>query len=253
MEHKWHKPDPYRNIAYNKTDPTERSSNYPGVLFLGGLASDMEGTKARFLESLALELGFSYIRFDYTGHGKSSGEFSDGSIDSWLEDAISILDDLTDGKQILVGSSMGGWIALLLAKYNPNRVHSLIGIAAAPDFTEDYMWNRFDKDQRSQILKEGFIYQESEYSEEPYKISKDLILNSRKHLVLRDELNLPFSVRLLQGTDDKDVPTDMATNLLNHLDSPDAKLEIVKGADHSFSSKDCLNLLSQKIKELLEI
>ena len=104
--HNWHKPDPHRNIAYNKTDPSIRSSNDPGVLFLGGLASDMEGTKARFLEGLSLELGFSYTRFDYTGHGKSSGEFSDGSIASWLQDAISILDDLTDGKQILVGSSM---------------------------------------------------------------------------------------------------------------------------------------------------
>ena len=251
-ENKWHKPDPYRNIAYNKIDTSQSSSNHPGVLFLGGLASDMEGTKATFLEGLALELGFSYTRFDYTGHGKSSGVFSDGSIASWLEDAISILDHLTDGKQILVGSSMGGWIALLLAKYKPNRVHSFVGIAAAPDFTEDYMWKRFDKDQRSQILKEGFIYQESEYSEEPYKISKNLIVNSRKHLVLRDDLSLPFTVRLLQGTDDKDVLPDMAINLLNHLDSPDAKLEIVKGADHSFSSQECLNLLSEKIKELLK-
>ena len=147
---------------------------------------------------------------------------------------------------------MGGWIALLLAKYKPHRVHSLIGIAAAPDFTEDYMWKSFDKDQRSQILEEGFIYQESEYSEKPYKISKNLIFNSRKHLILRDDLILPFPVRLLQGTDDKDVPPDMAINLLNHLDSPDAKLEIVKGADHSFSTEDCLTLLSQKIKELLK-
>ena len=102
-EHNWHNSYPYRNIAYNKTYPSQNSSNHPGVLFLGGLASDIEGTKARFLEGLASKLGFSYTRFDYTGHGKSSGEFYDGYIDSWLEDAISILADLTDGKQIVVG------------------------------------------------------------------------------------------------------------------------------------------------------
>ena len=251
VENFWHKPDSYRKIAYHKLESSKSDSKLPGVVFLGGLASDMEGTKAKHLETWSKDSGNSFIRFDYTGHGKSNGLFSEGSIDSWFEDAISVLDDLTSGKQILVGSSMGGWIAFLLAKHRPHRVHALIGIAAAPDFTEDYMWKGFDDKQRMQIMEEGFIYQESEYSEEPYKISKNLIVNSRKHLVLREKLILPFPVRLLQGTDDTDVPVDVAIRLLEHLESPNAKLEIVKGADHSFSSESCLKLISGKIINLM--
>ena len=248
----WHSPDPSRRIAYSKLLGSDYNSKKPGIVFLGGLASDMEGTKATYLEEWAKDGGHSFIRFDYTGHGKSSGIFSDGSIASWFEDALSVLDDLTSGKQILVGSSMGGWIAFLLAKYRKQRVHSLIGIAAAPDFTEDYMWDSFDDKQRQQIMEKGFIYQISEYSDEPYKISKNLIINSRKYLILRESLKLPFPVRLLQGTEDRDVPIDVATNLLQHLESPDAKLEVLKGADHSFSSESCLQLISGQINHLME-
>ena len=252
LEPSWHHPDSFRSIAYHKVEGTPENSNSPGVIFLGGLASDMEGTKAKYLEEWAKNSGKSFIRFDYTGHGRSSGEFLDGSIQSWFGDAVSVLDELTCVKQILVGSSMGGWIAFLLAKHKPLRVHSILGIAAAPDFTEDSMWEKFDKKQRSQIMENGFIYQESEYSEDPYKISKNLIINSRKCLILREKLELPFPVRLLQGTDDCDVPVDLAIKLLKHLDSPDAKLEIVKGANHSFSSESCLRLISQKIDNLMK-
>ena len=251
-EHSWHYPDRIRSIAYNKVDRTQNNANSPGVIFLGGLASDMEGTKAKYLENWAKDSGNSFIRFDYTGHGESSGNFSEGSIASWFQDALSVLDELTTGKQILVGSSMGGWIALLLAKHKPERVHSLIGIAAAPDFTEDYMWNSFDDKQRQKIMEEGFIYQESEYSEEPYKISKNLIIHSREHLILREKLIFSCPVRLLQGTDDNDVPVEVATRLLDHLESPDAKLEVVKGADHSFSTEGCLELISLQINQLMK-
>ena len=250
-EHSWYYPDDFRSIAYNKVERRANKPSSPGVVFLGGLASNMEGTKATYLEGWAKDSGNSFIRFDYTGHGKSSGDFSKGSISSWFEDALSVLNELTSGPQILVGSSMGGWIALLLAKHKPERVHSLIGIAAAPDFTEDYMWKGFDEKQKLQIMAEGFIYQESEYSEEPYKISKNLIIESRKHLILRERLILPFPIRLLQGTDDQDVPIDVSTNLLQHLESPDAKLEIVKDADHSFSSERCLQLISSHINQLV--
>jgi len=251
-EHSWHYPDFSRSIAYNKVDRTRNNANSPGVVFLGGLASDMEGTKAKYLENWAKDSGNSFIRFDYTGHGKSSGNFSEGSIASWFQDALSVLDELTTGKQILVGSSMGGWIALLLAKHKPERVHSLIGVAAAPDFTEDYMWNSFDDKQKQKIMEEGFIYQESEYSEEPYKISKNLIIHSREHLILRKKLIFSCPVRLLQGTDDNDVPVEVATRLLDHLESPDAKLEVVKGADHSFSTESCLELISLQINQLMK-
>ena len=253
FKHNFYRPDPLRAIAYNKVEATAKNANFPGIIFLGGLASDMEGTKAKYLEAWAKSSGKSFIRFDYTGHGKSNGKFSDGSVQSWFKDAVSILEDLTHGKQILVGSSMGGWIAFLLAKHKPDRVHSILGIAAAPDFTEDGMWEKFDEKQRLQIMDEGFIFQESEYSEDPYVISKNLIINSRKCLILREKLVLSFPIRLLQGTDDFDVPVDVATKLLNHLESPDARLEIVKGANHSFSSEGCLRLISDTINSLMKM
>ena len=160
---------------------------------------------------------------------------------------------LVNGKQILVGSSMGGWIALLLAKNRPHRIHSIIGVAAAPDFTEDLMWSNFNDNEKKRIIEDGILLQESEYSDEPYKISRNLILDSKNCLVLREKLNFEFPIRLLQGTADSDVPLDLALRLINHIDCNDAKLEIVKGADHSFSSEKCLKLIVNNLEELLEL
>ena len=240
-----------RKIAYKKIEVNLQKK--PGILFLGGLASDMEGTKAKFLEEWCLSNNKSFVRFDYSGHGKSDGNFTDGSILSWFEDALSILDELTNGKQILIGSSMGGWISLLLAKNRPNKIHSIIGIAAAPDFTEDLMWTSFSEYEKKSIIKDGVLLQESEYSDEPYKISKNLIFHSRNCLVLREKLDLGFPIRLLQGTADNDVPLDTALRLINHIDCNDAKLEIIKEADHSFSSDRCLKLIIKNLEELLEL
>ena len=247
----FHKPDQNRKIAYKKING--KLSNKTGIMFLGGLASNMEGTKANHLEKWCQSIENSYIRFDYTGHGQSNGEFTDGSIEAWYQDALTVLDDLTCGKQILVGSSMGGWIALLLAKNRPNKIHSIIGIAAAPDFTEDLMWNNFSEEEKKKIRNEGVLLQNSEYSDEPYKISRNLIFNSKNCLVLRDELELNFPVRLLQGTDDKDVPVNTSIKLINHILCKDAKLEIIKGADHSFSSDKCLELITNNLQELLKM
>ncbi|MFL2801401.1 MAG: alpha/beta fold hydrolase [Paracoccaceae bacterium] len=248
---KFHINDQNKKIAYKKFEG--KSANSPGVIFLGGLASDMEGTKANYLEKWCQLQNNSFIKFDYSGHGKSDGIFTDGSILSWAEDALSVLDNLTNGKQILIGSSMGAWIAILLAKNRPNKIHAMIGIAAAPDFTEDLMWNNFNDDEKQKILEDGILLQESQYSEEPYKISKNLIFNSKNCLVLREKLILGFPVRILQGTADNDVPIDTALRLINHIDCNDAKLEIVKGADHSFSSDKCLKLIANNLKELLEL
>ena len=223
------------------------------LVFLGGFMSDMMGSKATHLEDWAIKNHYGFLRFDYSGHGKSDGIFTDGSILSWFEDALAVLDDLTNGKQILIGSSMGGWIALLLAKNRPNRVHSIIGVAAAPDFTEDLMWSNFNDNEKKRIIEDGILLQESEYSDEPYKISRNLILDSKNCLVLREKLNFEFPIRLLQGTADNDVPLDLALRLINHIDCDDAKLEIVKGADHSFSSEKCLKLIVSNLKELLKL
>ncbi|MBM9595733.1 alpha/beta fold hydrolase [Roseitranquillus sediminis] len=239
--------DSGRRIAYVRTDGRE-----PGVIFLGGFRSDMSGTKALHLQDWAERTGRAFLRFDYSGHGESGGRFEDGAIGDWAEDAAAVLGALTGGPQVLVGSSMGGWIALLLARAMPERVAALVGIAAAPDFTEDSMWAGFSDDERRRLVEEGRVEQPSEYSDEPYVITRRLIDEGRERLVLRDPLRLPFPVRLLQGTDDADVPTDVALRLLDHAEGPDIRLTLVKGADHRFSSLECLRLIEATVEDVLQ-
>lgn len=234
-----------RRLAYVRTPGTG-----PGVVFLGGFKSDMTGTKARFLESWARERGRAFLRFDYSGHGQSGGDFLDGCIGDWAEDARAAIDSLTEGPQVLVGSSMGGWMALLVARTMPQRVAALTGIAAAPDFTEDGMWADFTPDQRAALLAQGQIELPSEYAEEPYIITRKLIEDGRNHLVLRAPLALPFPVRLLQGSADTDVPPAVALRLFDHAESPDMRLTLVKGADHRFSEPDTLSLLAATLDDL---
>lgn len=236
-----------RRIAYHR-----HPGQGPGMVFLGGFKSDMTGTKAQFLEGWAQDRGRAFLRFDYSGHGQSSGDFLDGCIGDWFADALAVLDGLTQGPQVLVGSSMGGWIALLLARARPERVAALVGIAAAPDFTEDSMWASFDEGQRAALARDGHVDLPSEYSDEPYRITRRLIEDGRRHLVLRTSLDLPFPVRLLQGTDDSDVPVSVALRLMEHASSPDLRLTLVKGADHRFSYPENLTLLAQTL-DLLEV
>jgi pimeloyl-ACP methyl ester carboxylesterase len=193
-------PEPGRRLAYHRLAASDDAETAPGVVFLGGFKSDMTGTKAVFLESWCQERGRAFLRFDYTGHGQSSGDFLDGCIGDWARDAHDAVTALTEGPQIIVGSSMGGWIALLLARRAPERVAALVGIAAAPDFTEDGMWAEFTEAQRAAIMAEGRLDLPSEYSDEPYVITRRLIEDGREQLVLRTPLLLPFPVRLLQGT-----------------------------------------------------
>lgn len=234
-----------RTLAYSQTDGAG-----PGIVFLGGFKSDMTGTKAQFLESWAREHGRAFLRFDYSGHGQSSGDFLDGGIGDWAQDAIDAISTLTRGPQILIGSSMGGWIALLACKAMPDRVAALIGIAAAPDFTEDSMWSGFDDAQRAALLRDGQLRLPSEYDDEPYIITRKLIEDGRQHLVLRSPLPLPFPVRLLQGSDDADVPPAVALRLFDHAESPDMTLTLVKGADHRFSEPGPLSLLARTLAAL---
>ena len=221
------------------------------IVFLGGFRSDMMGTKAVYLDDWAAENGHSFLRFDYSGHGQSSGDFLDGSIGDWFADALDIITALTTGPQVLVGSSMGGWISLLLAREIQHRVKGLVGIAAAPDFTEDSMWKGFSADQKAQLIDRGHIALPSDYSEEPYLITRKLIEDGRNNLVLRSPLHLPFPVRLLQGTDDTDVPPQVALRLLDHAISPDIRLTLFKGADHRFSTPQCLHAITRAIQDLL--
>lgn len=241
---------PDRVLAYHRTLPEGDGIRLPGIVFLGGFRSDMTGTKAVFIEEWARARGRAFLRFDYRGHGASSGDFLEGAIGDWADDAAEAVAWLTEGPQILVGSSMGGWIALLLAKRMPERVAALVGIAAAPDFTEDSMWEGFDEGHRAALLRDGRVELPSDYSPEPYVITRRLIEDGRERLVLRSPLPLPFPVRLLQGTADTDVPVAVALRLLDHMTCADARLVLVKGADHRFSGEAELALLGRTLEEV---
>lgn len=233
-----------RRIAYNRTE-----GSGPGVVFLGGFRSDKEGTKALFLEQWARDTNRAFLRFDYSGHGLSSGAFEDGSIGDWANDAETAILSLTTGPQIIVGSSMGGWIACLFARRNPDRVGGFVGIAAAPDFTEDSFWEGFSEAERKTLIENGSLEIPSDY-EEPYTVTRRLIEDGRHNLVLRAPLPMPFPVRLLQGTEDDAVERSVALRLLDHIESPDATLTLVKGADHRFSSPECLDLMVSALDAL---
>lgn len=234
-----------RRIAYVKTPGTA-----PGVVFLGGFSSDMEGTKALHLEHWARAQGRAFLRFDYSGHGQSSGAFSDGCIGDWAEDAAGVVTGLTEGQQILVGSSMGGWISLILAPKLRDKIAGIVGIAAAPDFTEDSMWAGFSDAQRADLAETGQLVLPSDY-DAPYIITKRLIEDGRKHLVLRKPLPLAFPARFLQGTADADVDRAVALKILDHAEGADIRLTLVKDADHRFSTPECLALIEASLADVI--
>ncbi len=236
-----------RRIAYHQT-----AGDTPGVVFLGGFKSDMEGTKAIHLEDWARAQGRAFLRLDYSGHGQSSGDFEEGCIGEWAEDAFAVIDAVCEGPQVLVGSSMGGWIALLTIKRMPDRIAGFVGIAAAPDFTEDSMWSGFTTAQRAKLIGDGQVALPSEYGD-PYIITRKLIEDGRDQLVLRAAINLPFPVRLLQGTADADVKLSVALRLLEQAKGDDIRLTLIKGADHRFSTPECLTQIEQAVADVLPL
>lgn len=242
---------PARRIAYHRRNAQGDGINLPGVVFLGGFRSDMGGTKALWLEEWCTARGIGFVRFDYRGHGQSSASFEEGAISDWADDAAEVVSRLTQGPQVLVGSSMGGWISLLLARRMPERIAGLVGIAAAPDFTEDSMWAGFDDAQRRALVEAGRVELPSDYSDDPYVITQRLIEDGRNCLVLREPLSVPGPVRLLQGTADEDVDQSVALRLLAHLDGPDVRLTLVKGADHRFSGPAELALIGKTLHGVL--
>tara|TARA_B100000029_G_scaffold436919_2_gene451771 strand:+ start:434 stop:1186 length:753 start_codon:yes stop_codon:yes gene_type:complete len=219
----------------------------PGIVFCGGFNSDMTGTKVIALDAHCQESGRAFVRFDYFGHGASSGDFSDGTIGRWKEDAVSILDEVTSGPQIVVGSSMGGWIMLLAALERPARVCGLVGIAPAPDFTEDLMWAEFDDVMRETLTREGVYLQPSEYGDEPYAITMKLIEDGRRHLLLQEPLHLTCPLRILQGMNDPDVPWKHALKLVEAYEGDDVKVTFIKNGDHRLSEPADIALLLQTV------
>lgn len=217
-------------IAYHA-----RAGKSPGVLFCGGFKSDMTGTKAMALDAACAASGRAFVRFDYLGHGASSGDFRAGTIGRWRDDTLAALDELTRGPQIVVGSSMGGWLALLAAIARPERVKALVLVAPAPDFTEALMWATMTPAQRETLLRDGVLLEPSDYADEPYAITLKLIEEGRRHLIL--DAGIPFAgpVRILHGMKDADVPWRHSLRLIEALHTADVKLQLYKTGDHRLS------------------
>jgi len=222
----------------------------PGVVFCGGFNSDMTGTKAVALDTHCREMGRAFVRFDYFGHGSSSGEFADGTIGRWKDDAIAVLDEITDGPQIVVGSSMGGWIMLLAALARPGRVAGLLGIAPAPDFTEDLMWEHFDDEVREVLHRDGIYLEPSDYGDEPNTITMKLIEEGRNHLLLRTPLKLTCPLRIIQGMADPDVPWRHALKIGEAYEGEDVAITYIKSGDHRLSEPADIARLLRTVDEL---
>lgn len=231
-------------IAYHKTTGIS-----PGVVFLGGFMSDMEGGKALALEASCKRAGRAFVRFDYQGHGHSSGQFADGTIGLWLKDALAVIDQLTQGPQILVGSSMGGWIALLAAKARRARVKALVGIAAAPDFTVRH-WAELSMDDQQTILRDGKLEVYSDYGPDPYVFTKALFDDGWQNRVNNGPINLNIPVRLIQGMRDPDVPWQTATEIADNLTGDDTEVILVPGGDHRLSEPNDLKRLVRVVNQL---
>jgi pimeloyl-ACP methyl ester carboxylesterase len=233
-------------IAYHRL-----TGSGPGVVFLGGFRSDMTGTKAIYLEDYCRRRGQAYLRFDYFGHGASSGDAALGTIGRWAEDAIAALDSLTEGPQVLVGSSMGGWIMLLAAIARPSRVHALVGIAAAPDFTEDLIWPRLDPAQQRELLETGAVILPSEYDPAGYTHRLSLFEDGKRHLVMRRAIAIEYPVRLFHGMRDASVPWQTSLTLSERIASRDVVVTLVKDGDHRLSRDADLERLGRTLDELL--
>jgi pimeloyl-ACP methyl ester carboxylesterase len=236
-----------RRLAYHHLP-----GKLPGVLFCGGYTSDMTGTKALALEAFCRARGRAFVRFDYSGHGASSGAFADSTIGGWRDDALAIVDRVTRGPLLVAGSSMGGWIMLLAALARPKRVAGLIGIAAAPDFTEDLLLPEATPQQRRDLAAQGYWMQPSAYGGAPYPVTRRLIDEARAHLVLRGPIPIGCPVHLLHGQRDPDVPWRTALRLAERLQSEDVTVELIKAGDHRLSTPRDIARITAALQRIAE-
>lgn len=249
-EPQWLERDAAPRLAYAYTPPTSAGAHLPTLVFCSGYRSDMLGSKAVFLEQEALARGQGYLRFDYRGHGQSAGRFEDCTISCWRQDTLDVIDQLTDGPLILVGSSMGGWIALLAALARPERALGLQLIAPAPDFTRDLFFDRFDDPIKQQLQSQGYVELPNDYSDEPYHVSMALIEDGDQHLLLKDVIPFHGPVRILHGQADTAVPWQRSLTLADKLASHDVRCHLLKERDHRLSLPDELALLAEQSAEL---
>lgn len=248
---------PARRIAYLRRASDTRADARPGLIWLGGFMSDMRSTKASFLDQYAANEGRAYLRFDYSGHGESGGNFEDGTIGTWLEEALAIIRAESVGSQILVGSSMGGWLALLCARElaqasEAERLAGLVLIAPAVDMTEKLIFKKLSPEARARLQTEGRCLMPSAYAEQPYPITLSLIEEGRRHLMLDATIRTHCPVHILQGMKDEDVPWQHAMILVEHLAGDPVVLSLVKDGDHRLSRPADLALLAQAIETITE-
>jgi pimeloyl-ACP methyl ester carboxylesterase len=223
----------------------------PAVVFLGGYRSDMYGTKGEWLAAHCRERGRAFLRLDYSGHGMSEGRFEDGTIGGWTGDALEVIGAANPQRMVLVGSSMGGWIMLLAALELADRVEGLLGIAAAPDFTRDLMWNVFDEATRSRIRSEGRVVLPSQYDESGYPVSHAFIEDGERRLLLDKPIPLRCPVRLMHGRRDPDVPWQTAERIEKQLETNDVTITYYKDGDHRLSQPRFLEEISRQLEALL--
>jgi pimeloyl-ACP methyl ester carboxylesterase len=232
-----------------------RAGRGPGIVWLGGFMSDMRSTKAEALDAWAARSGRAFMRFDYSGHGESSGRFEEGTISRWVEDALEVLRHFAPEPAILVGSSMGAWISLLvtrqLLRSAPERAPAgLVLIAPAVDFTERLMWDRFPTDIKEAIVDTGVYHRPSAYSETPYPITRTLIEDGRRNLLFGEPIETGCPVHILQGMKDPDVPWDHALKLVEHLPGDSVSTTLIKDGDHRLSRPDDLEQLIAAIEAI---
>jgi pimeloyl-ACP methyl ester carboxylesterase len=226
-----------------------REGASPGVFWLGGFRSDMTGTKATAVDRFAAGRGLAATRFDYSGHGRSSGKFSDGTISRWLEEALAVFDRMTQGRQVVVGSSMGGWLALLLteARHDSGRVAGLVLVAPAFDMTRALMWDRWSKKARKEFAASGIHFERSEYSAEPDPVTRALIEDGDRHLIGGRLVETGCPVHILQGRQDRDVPWQHAAGLVSHLASDDVVFSLIRDGDHRLSRPEDIERLERAL------
>ncbi len=228
------------------------AGSLPTIIFLPGFFSNMEGTKATFFEAQCRKRGQAYVRFDYRGHGASDGRFEDGTITDWLNDALLVIGRIAKKPVLVVGSSMGGWLALLAALMRPNKIRGLVGIASSPDFTKSIYEERLNDEQRAMIDRQGYILSPSEYREEPVKITKRLLESGNEHLLLnRDSLDLDIPVCLVHGEMDADVPWQKSQELYDKIGEGHSELILIPDGDHRLSHPQHLELLDECIQKVI--